>query len=193
MCNDPLGVLAIPGSVFRGTLIGTSNDVIIKKAAEFGEAEVWMNERLSRAAPGAIAEYITAFKESSGSDEQGSSGLGLLPGAKLDAQKKGRKTEKNQKVGLRFRLPCGSSGLTVPQRCKPGCSTPCDRSPCQDKASRLLPGAVQKRQPDDLWLVWKYEGNDTLYNAMMRKVLLAPKLPTFPRPLWPGICTRQKD
>ena len=33
------------------------------QAKEFGEAEVWMNERLSRHAPGACAEFITAFKD----------------------------------------------------------------------------------------------------------------------------------
>mgnify|MGYP000545449805 CR=1 FL=1 len=45
-----------------------------------GEAEAWMNERLSRATPGCVAEYITAFKESSVSDEEEASGSGLLSG-----------------------------------------------------------------------------------------------------------------
>lgn len=31
------------------------------QAKEFGEAEVWMNERLMRAAPQYFAEFITAF------------------------------------------------------------------------------------------------------------------------------------
>ena len=34
------------------------------QAKEFGEAEVWMNERLMRAAPQYFAEFITAFEDS---------------------------------------------------------------------------------------------------------------------------------
>lgn len=37
--------------------------LIVKKALEFGEAEVWMNERLSRAAPQAIATFLTAYAD----------------------------------------------------------------------------------------------------------------------------------
>lgn len=37
--------------------------VILKIATEFGPAEAWMNERLSRAAPWAVASFITAFDE----------------------------------------------------------------------------------------------------------------------------------
>lgn len=37
--------------------------IVIKKANEFGEAEVWMNERLSRAAPHAIATFLTAYAD----------------------------------------------------------------------------------------------------------------------------------
>ena len=37
--------------------------LIVKKALEFGEAEVWMNERLTRAAPQAIAAYLTAYAD----------------------------------------------------------------------------------------------------------------------------------
>ena len=33
------------------------------QAKEFGEAEVWMNERLMRVAPVSVAEFITAFEE----------------------------------------------------------------------------------------------------------------------------------
>ncbi len=33
------------------------------QAKEFGEAEVWMNERLMRVAPRSVAEFITAFEE----------------------------------------------------------------------------------------------------------------------------------
>jgi hypothetical protein len=61
------------------------------QAKEFGEAEVWMNERLMRVAPAHIAEFITAFEDGSG------------------------------KVG------------------------------------------------DPLWLVWRYEGDNTLYDLMQKK------------------------
>ena len=34
------------------------------QANEFGEAEVWMNERLMRTAPSGFASFVTAFEES---------------------------------------------------------------------------------------------------------------------------------
>ena len=33
------------------------------QAKEFGEAEVWMNERLMRSAPNGFAQFVTAFEE----------------------------------------------------------------------------------------------------------------------------------
>jgi hypothetical protein len=37
--------------------------IVVKKAIEFGEAEVWMNERLSRSAPTSIATFLTAYAD----------------------------------------------------------------------------------------------------------------------------------
>lgn len=37
--------------------------IIVKKATEFGEAEVWMNERLTRACPQACATFLTAYPD----------------------------------------------------------------------------------------------------------------------------------
>lgn len=37
--------------------------IIVKKATEFGEAEVWMNERLARAAPQTCAKFLTAYSD----------------------------------------------------------------------------------------------------------------------------------
>ena len=68
------------------------------QAKEFGEAEVWMNERLMRAAPGRFAEFVTAFEE---------------------------------------RPPEGK--------------------------------ARKSRQPNPLWLIWKFEGDWTLWNLMQKK------------------------
>eukprot|EP01025_Chloroclados_australasicus_P025117 TRINITY_DN2509_c0_g2_i1.p1 TRINITY_DN2509_c0_g2~~TRINITY_DN2509_c0_g2_i1.p1 ORF type:complete len:637 (-),score=76.78 TRINITY_DN2509_c0_g2_i1:453-2249(-) len=54
------------GTVYKATLQqddGNLRDIIVKKASEFGEAEVWMNERLSRACPQVCAEFITAFED----------------------------------------------------------------------------------------------------------------------------------
>lgn len=58
-----------------------SRPVILKIATEFGPAEAWMNERLARAAPWAVANFITAFDETTedidddeedeGEDEEG--------------------------------------------------------------------------------------------------------------------------
>jgi serine/threonine protein kinase len=47
----------------------TENTVILKRAVEFGQAEVYMNERLMRAAPDYFAEFMGAFAESS--DDEG--------------------------------------------------------------------------------------------------------------------------
>lgn len=58
------------GTVYRA--IATDPDtqeelpVVLKKATEFGEAEVWMNERIMRAAPNVAARFITAFQEGEG-------------------------------------------------------------------------------------------------------------------------------
>ena len=49
------------------------------QAKEFGEAEVWMNERLMRAAPGCFAEFITAFEaEETASKNKGPEPLWLI-------------------------------------------------------------------------------------------------------------------
>uniref|UniRef100_A0A061RFC8 Serine threonine-protein kinase chloroplastic-like n=1 Tax=Tetraselmis sp. GSL018 TaxID=582737 RepID=A0A061RFC8_9CHLO len=83
------------GSVYRAQLRsadgGAAKDVIVKKATEFGEAEVWMNERLTRSAPGAVAEYITAFSEASASDDQSVAGAGLLSRVIAPVKKAGAK------------------------------------------------------------------------------------------------------
>lgn len=47
----------------------TENTVILKRAVEFGQAEVYMNERLMRAAPDYFAKFMGAFAESS--DDEG--------------------------------------------------------------------------------------------------------------------------
>lgn len=42
---------------------GKKTDVVVKKASEFGEAEVWMNERLMRSPGRSCAEFIAAFQQ----------------------------------------------------------------------------------------------------------------------------------
>lgn len=58
------------GTVFLAKLTDPdtqkSFNTIVKKATEFGEAEVWMNERMSRAAPDVAARFITAFADGDG-------------------------------------------------------------------------------------------------------------------------------
>ena len=52
------------GTVYTGELPKKGNkQIILKKATEFGEAEVWMNERMMRANPDVAAKFITAFSE----------------------------------------------------------------------------------------------------------------------------------
>ncbi|CAI7794089.1 unnamed protein product [Closterium sp. NIES-53] len=50
------------GSVYVGTL---ANDpeykVIVKRATEFGDVELWMNERVRRACPDVCAEFLGGF------------------------------------------------------------------------------------------------------------------------------------
>ena len=48
------------------------------QAKEFGEAEVWMNERLMRAAPGCFAEFLTAFEAEENTKSKGPEPLWLV-------------------------------------------------------------------------------------------------------------------
>lgn len=63
------------GTVFRGELLDSGEQVIVKKAKEFGEAEVWMNERMMRIAPEAVAQFINAFED----DQPAAKGEGAPP------------------------------------------------------------------------------------------------------------------
>jgi len=53
------------GTVYQADLVTGESEksVFVKRATEFGEAEVWMNERMMRAAPGAAATFIAAFPD----------------------------------------------------------------------------------------------------------------------------------
>ncbi|PNW87375.1 hypothetical protein CHLRE_02g120250v5 [Chlamydomonas reinhardtii] len=101
------------GTVFKGELKeegGVKTSIIIKKAKEFGEAEVWMNERMSRVAGHHVAEFVTAFDES-----------------------------------LNVPLPAAAGKRAAP---------------------------VQPTSPLDansIWLVWVYEGDNTLSSLMERR------------------------
>lgn len=63
------------GTVYRGELLDSGEQVIVKKAKEFGEAEVWMNERMMRIAPNAVAQFINAF------EDDGPAGKGVVTDA----------------------------------------------------------------------------------------------------------------
>lgn len=74
------------GSAFKATLApeapgGAPAAVIVKKAKEFGEAEAWMNERISRCAPEAAAGFIAAFQDDSRPERPPSAGGGAAGGA----------------------------------------------------------------------------------------------------------------
>uniref|UniRef100_A0A1D2AEM3 Protein kinase domain-containing protein n=2 Tax=Auxenochlorella protothecoides TaxID=3075 RepID=A0A1D2AEM3_AUXPR len=56
------------GTVYRAEMKdprrpGETRPVILKKATEFGEAEAWMNERMARTNPLAVADFVAAFTE----------------------------------------------------------------------------------------------------------------------------------
>ena len=58
------------GTVYRADVTdpesGETFAAIVKKATEFGEAEVWMNERMARASPLHVARFVTAFSDGDG-------------------------------------------------------------------------------------------------------------------------------
>ncbi|KXZ54035.1 hypothetical protein GPECTOR_5g144 [Gonium pectorale] len=107
------------GTVFKGELKeegGAKTPIIIKKAKEFGEAEVWMNERMSRVPGNHVAEFVTAFDEA----------LNVpMPAA----------------AGARSR-PAGSPAPPVWGQGNP------------------------LENPNSIWLVWYYEGDNTLSSLM---------------------------
>eukprot|EP00210_Caulerpa_lentillifera_P006879 g6576.t1 len=88
---------------------------VVKKAKEFGEAEVWMNERLMRLPQKCCAEFITAFEEATGDAFN-------WRGAKTDLVYSGDTQGKDYHVA-----------------------------------------------DPPLWLVWKYEGDFTLYDLLQQK------------------------
>lgn len=94
---------------------GKMVSTVVKKAKEFGEAEVWMNERLMRLPQKCCAEFITAFEEAPGQD--------------------------------------------LPWR--------------GDKTDLVYSGDTQGQDyhlaDPPLWLVWKYEGDFTLYDLLQQK------------------------
>lgn len=74
--SEPLAFTAKCASAARCTALASDDGkrcmqkLVVKKAVEFGEAEVYMNERLMRTAPSAIAQFVTAYSE--GPAKQGS-------------------------------------------------------------------------------------------------------------------------
>lgn len=53
------------GRVYKATLTkgqSRGEDIVVKKAYEYGEAEVWMNERLERVCPRRVPKFIDAFE-----------------------------------------------------------------------------------------------------------------------------------
>eukprot|EP00249_Psilotum_nudum_P017409 c26309_g1_i1 orf=114-1907(+) len=57
------------GTVYKASFAkkqeGKADALVVKKASEYGAAEVWMNERVRRACPNACADYIYGFLEKS--------------------------------------------------------------------------------------------------------------------------------
>ena len=72
-----LSLIATPRQLIHR--IASSHMHNVLQAKEFGEAEVWMNERLMRAAPGCFAEFLTAFEaEETTSKNKGPEPLWLI-------------------------------------------------------------------------------------------------------------------
>ncbi|GJP54904.1 hypothetical protein CLOM_g13918 [Closterium sp. NIES-68] len=60
------------GSVYLATLAKDPGyQVIVKRATEFGDVELWMNERVRRACPDVCAEFLGGFMEKAGKKKTG--------------------------------------------------------------------------------------------------------------------------
>ncbi|GFR46678.1 hypothetical protein Agub_g8295 [Astrephomene gubernaculifera] len=127
------------GTVYKGELKeegGGRTPIIIKKAKEFGEAEVWMNERMSRVPGNHTAEFVTAFDESLSATSPpppSSSAAGGAAGAGGGAA--GAGAAAGNRAGAAAGAGAGAGGLDG--------------------------GAI--------WLVWYYEGDNTLMSLMERR------------------------
>jgi hypothetical protein len=51
--------------------------LLLLQAKEFGEAEVWMNERMTRASPSSCAEFLGGFLDTEDSKKVGPAGAGM--------------------------------------------------------------------------------------------------------------------
>ncbi|CAM6106867.1 unnamed protein product [Calypogeia fissa] len=58
------------GTVYRATFSnkqsGKNQNLVVKKALQYGAVEVWMNERVRRACSGSCADFISGFRENLG-------------------------------------------------------------------------------------------------------------------------------
>ena len=50
------------GVVYAATGVNDGKDYVLKRATDYGEAEMWMNQRLQIACPGACADFVSAFE-----------------------------------------------------------------------------------------------------------------------------------
>jgi serine/threonine protein kinase len=50
------------GVVYEATGVNDQKKYVLKRATDYGEAEVWMNSRLQIACPGACADFVSAFE-----------------------------------------------------------------------------------------------------------------------------------
>jgi len=50
------------GVVYEATGVKDQKKYVLKRATDYGEAEVWMNSRLQIACPGACADFVSAFE-----------------------------------------------------------------------------------------------------------------------------------
>ena len=120
------------------------------QAKEFGEAEVWMNERLMRAAPAYFAEFITAFEDS-------------------------EQRRAPQRGPVRYHSPSILTSCPSFHASRHWLAAVLWQGPFTCMLTHLRGDFLHDvclssdcvQEP--LWLVWRYEGDFTLYDLMQKK------------------------
>jgi len=128
--------------------------VVVKRAKEFGEAEAWMNERMARAAPEAVAGFVAAFEERAAVTATGS-----------DANRRRRVRRKGATGagGLFGLLGAGGGGDEDAQRRKR------KKEEKRKKREAAAAAAAAVAPPAAIWLVWRDEGDRTLADLMAQR------------------------
>ncbi|MEW5308745.1 MAG: hypothetical protein WDW38_000680 [Sanguina aurantia] len=137
--------------------------VVAKKANEFGEAEVWMNERMTRVGGNHVADFVTAFADRASAGKK--AGPADSDAVWLVWRLEGKNTLWDMMLANEF----GEAEVWMNERMtRVGGNHVADFvTAFADRAS-----AGKKAGPADsdaVWLVWRLEGKNTLWDMMLKK------------------------